>query len=178
FPVGSYPHYLTEVGGTLFFAANDGTNSLELWKSNGTADGTVLVKDINPGGGNNGSLPNHLTAVGGTLYFTAFVPATGIELWKSDGTEAGTVLVKDINPGSACSRPHELAFVNGALFFAADDGRNGIEPWVLDFGPAVSRVPSVPGSAGVRNPTGTGGAALSRALDDVFRELGTETGSP
>src|SRR5262249_6160142 len=149
FPVGSYPHYLTEVGGTLFFAANDGTNSLELWKSDGTAAGTVLVKDINPGGGNNGSLPNHLTAVNGTLYFTAFVPATGIELWKSDGTAAGTVLVKDINPGPAFSSPHELAFVNGALFFAAADGQNGIEPWILRLAPpAAASVRAAPAAFG------------------------------
>src|SRR5262249_4921021 len=126
FPVGSYPHYLTDVAGTLFFAANDGPNSLQLWKSDGTGAATVPVKAINPGGVRNGSLPNHLTAVNGTLYFTAFVPATGIELWKSDGTAAGTVLVKDINPGPAFSSPHELAFVNGVLFFAANDGQNGI----------------------------------------------------
>jgi ELWxxDGT repeat protein len=131
YAVGSYPHYLTDVGGTLFFAANDGTNSLELWKSDGTEAGTVLVKDINPGGGNNGSGPKDLTAVNGTLYFSAFVPDTGIELWKSDGTADGTVLVADINPGRAFSSPHALAFVNGALYFAANDGRNGIEPWIL-----------------------------------------------
>ena len=40
------PRYLTNVGGTLFFSANDGTNGGELWKSDGTAAGTVLVKDI------------------------------------------------------------------------------------------------------------------------------------
>src|SRR5262249_59637966 len=109
----------------------------------------VVVKDINPGGGNNGSLPNHLTAVNGTLFFTAFVPATGIELWQSDGTESGTVLVKDINPGPAFSSPHELAFVNGALFFAADDGQNGIEPWILRVDlPAATRVRAAPAAFG------------------------------
>ena len=44
------PVSLTNVNGTLFFAANDGTHGDELWKSDGTAAGTVLVKDINPGG--------------------------------------------------------------------------------------------------------------------------------
>jgi len=32
----------------VFFAANDGITGFELWKSDGTAAGTVLVKDINP----------------------------------------------------------------------------------------------------------------------------------
>ncbi len=45
----SVPQFLTDVGGTLFFGADDGTNGIELWKSDGTAAGTVLVKDINPG---------------------------------------------------------------------------------------------------------------------------------
>ena len=31
----------------MFFAANDSTNGLELWKSDGTRSGTVMVKDIN-----------------------------------------------------------------------------------------------------------------------------------
>ena len=66
----------------------------ELWKSDGTAAGTVLVKDINPGG--IGSIPVNLTNVNGTLFFSADDGAHGEELWKSDGTAAGTVLVKDI----------------------------------------------------------------------------------
>ena len=88
--------------GTLFFRANDGEHGDELWKSDGTAAGTVLVKDINPGG--SGTIDN-LTAVDGTLFFTADDGEHGNELWKSDGTEAGTVLVKDINPGSAYGFP-------------------------------------------------------------------------
>ena len=53
--IGSNPRYLTNVGGTLFFAANDGTHGVELWRSDGTAGGTQMVKDINPG--SNGSYP-------------------------------------------------------------------------------------------------------------------------
>lgn len=44
------PGQLTNVNGTLFFNAKDGTNGRELWMSDGTAAGTVRVKDINPTG--------------------------------------------------------------------------------------------------------------------------------
>ena len=118
---------LTNVNGTLFFTANDGTSGNELWKSNGTAAGTVLVKDINPGSG--GGDPGSLTNVNGTLFFIADDGTNGRELWKSDGTAAGTVLVKDINPGSGGSGPSGLTNVNGTLFFTADDGTSGRELW-------------------------------------------------
>ena len=63
-PTGSNPNrLLTNVNGTLFFRANDGTHGTELWKSDGTAAGTVLVKDIYPGSAS--SSPDG-GAVGGT----------------------------------------------------------------------------------------------------------------
>ena len=73
--------------------------------SDGTADGTVMVKDINPGGS---SVPLGFASVGNMLYFTANDGVNGRELWKTDGTSAGTVLVKDINSGLADSKPNGL----------------------------------------------------------------------
>src|SRR5262249_32169391 len=87
-PAGSVPRSLVNVGGTLFFTARDltdgATHGRELWKSDGTPEGTVLVKDIEPGPSD--GFPDRLTNVGGTLFFAAFDSINGTELWKSDGT--------------------------------------------------------------------------------------------
>jgi ELWxxDGT repeat protein len=40
---------LTNVDGVLYFNLQDSTSGTELWKSNGTAAGTSMVKDIWPG---------------------------------------------------------------------------------------------------------------------------------
>ena len=79
----SAPQELTAVGNTLYFSAVDGTNGVELWKSDGTASGTVMVKDIYSG--STSSSPYYLTAVGNTLYFGANDGTNGDELWKCDG---------------------------------------------------------------------------------------------
>jgi ELWxxDGT repeat protein len=114
----SSPQSLTNLNGTLFFTATDGTNGRELWKSDGTAQGTVLVKDI--ANGSQSSNPRYLTVVNGVLYFAA---AGG--LWKSDGTGAGTVLVKNVNAAY-------LKNVDGTLFFAGTNKTSGMELWKSD----------------------------------------------
>ncbi|MDB5388291.1 MAG: hypothetical protein JWM11_3937 [Planctomycetaceae bacterium] len=126
----SNPSDLTEVNGTLFFSATNGTAGYELWKSNGTASGTVQVKDIFPGAGD--SSPAYLTNVNGILYFTANDGTSGAELWRSDGTAGGTVLVKDIASDPTGRSPRDLTNVNGTLYFTADDGILGRELWTTD----------------------------------------------
>ena len=127
---GSSPAGLSDVNGTLFFTASDGVTGAELWKSDASAAGTVLVKDIRSG--EIGSGPDALTSVDGTLFFTADDGTAGRELWKSDGNAAGTGLVKDIMPGAGTSRLAALTAANGHLFFFANDGTTGVELWRSD----------------------------------------------
>jgi ELWxxDGT repeat protein len=129
----SNPAYLTNVNGVLYFNGtdySDGVNNREIWKSDGTAAGTVLVKDIVVGVGS--SIPANLTNLNGILYFSAVDAVNGKELWKSDGTSAGTVLVKDINVGNLDSSPTRLTNANGVLYFISNNGVNGIELWKSD----------------------------------------------
>jgi ELWxxDGT repeat protein len=70
------------VGSTIYFQADDGVHGIELWSSDGTSSGTVLVDDIAPG--NADSIPANLTRVGDALYFSANDGETGIELWGAN----------------------------------------------------------------------------------------------
>ncbi|MDO9041188.1 MAG: hypothetical protein Q7U64_02450 [Desulfocapsaceae bacterium] len=120
------PSDLTDVNGTLYFAGDDGslddgshTNdsfNRELWKSDGTDSGTVMVKNINPGPS---SWPRDFIAFHGEVYFNAENVTNGTELWKTDGTVGNATLVKDIVPGSDSSWPGDFLVMNDTLFFGA-----------------------------------------------------------
>jgi ELWxxDGT repeat protein len=141
--IGSGEISMAAIGNTLYFTADDGSSGFELWKSDGTAAGTVVVRDLTPEhagfGLHSGSQPGWLTVVGNTLYFrTMYNSLSGHylspELWKSDGTPAGTVPVADLVPeGSAYWDSFGTpTFVGTTLFFRGLDQSNGTEFWALD----------------------------------------------
>ena len=127
---GSAVMDLAAVGNTVYFPAMDTTtNGIELWKSDGTSSGTVMVKDINSG--TSSSIPQEFTIVGDTIYFSADDGTNGYELWKSDGTALGTVMDQDIR-STYGSSPADLILVGNTLYFSALDGIHGRELWALD----------------------------------------------
>jgi ELWxxDGT repeat protein len=140
---GSNPSGFTDLNGIVYFKAQDLAGGFELWRTNGTAAGTQLVKDIRPGAAS--SSPLRLTKVGSKLLFTADDGVHGRELWQTDGTPAGTALLADLNAGLAASDPADFTLVGGLLYFTADDG-GGRRLWMTDGLPGGTRALTLPGS--------------------------------
>src|SRR6478735_3791581 len=80
------PYLFLEYNGAMYFSADDGTGG-EVWKSDGTPSGTVMLKDINPSGTSD---PDNTRFIvyNNELYFTADDGTNGKEVWKSNGTSA------------------------------------------------------------------------------------------
>ena len=121
---------IPKIGDYYYFVANTSTSGKELWRSDGTNDGTFMIKDIVTG--EVGSNPKHLTVVNDTLYFTANDGGSGQELWKTDGSEKTTFMVKDIRQGTGDSNPTQLINLHGVLIFVANDGSHQEELWKSD----------------------------------------------
>lgn len=122
---------ITNVNGTLFFTVYNGTDQV-LYRSDGTTVGTMLVKNINPGG-HNIYFYKHFENANGTLFFSFYDDIHGYELWKSDGTANGTVIPKEINPGVFSSWVTNISYIGKNItLFEAYDGNTGLELWRTD----------------------------------------------
>lgn len=109
---GSNPSYLCTYNNEIYFSGYRPVDGRELWKSNGTAAGTVLVKDIASGSSN----PSDLLVYNGSLYFSAFSQNQDFTLFRSNGTAAGTVVVKEPAAGGPGDVREPVVF-NEKLYF-------------------------------------------------------------
>jgi ELWxxDGT repeat protein len=116
----------------LYFGAQ-GTHDegVELYRTDGTDNGTELFKDINTNV-QASSFPAFIGVTDNFLLFRATTPNEGAELWISDGTVNGTKLLKDINEGNGSSFPSFAIELNGKLIFPASQSATGYELWVSD----------------------------------------------
>ncbi len=170
----SIPEHFVSLSGFLYFTANDGVNGVELWRSDGTASGTVMVKDINATAPGASSSPSGLTVFADSLVFSANDGVNGVELWRSDGTPAGTTMVRDIDPGPSHGSPYGFFPHGGALYFTATQALSGFELWRTDgTGPGTIQVadinPGMPGSTPQRFGA-LGSVLLFSAWHETFGE--------
>ncbi len=130
-PLSSDPNYFYSMGDQVYFRASDGVHGLELWKTDGTENGTVMVKDIFSGGQSSIGTAPYFCRLNNELFFAAKSSyELGTELWKTDGTAEGTAMVKNINTNDKNSSwPHNLVSLNNQLFFIADPEYNKSEIW-------------------------------------------------
>jgi ELWxxDGT repeat protein len=106
----SDPRDLTAMKGRLHFTAWNPRHGRQLWKTNGTAAGTVMLTRVP---GRLGSDPEDLTVADGVLFFSARDPRHGRELWKSNGTVARTSMVRNVVPGPHGSSPQDITCAMG-----------------------------------------------------------------
>jgi len=111
------PRAFFDFDGTLLFQGEDVAAGAELWRSDGTAAGTTLVKDLQPGPYS--SLPAEITRAGNTVFFRSDAGTSHEKLWKTDGTPAGTVLLRSVeqfyNFGNFS--PRDLTALGDSLLF-------------------------------------------------------------
>jgi ELWxxDGT repeat protein/autotransporter-associated beta strand protein len=117
------PLHLGSFNNAVYFVKGEPSNPnySDLWKSDGTQAGTVLVSGpytYMP------VVPQDFLPTPYGLYFTA-----NNTLYVTDGTSAGTTLAQE----AWYNAPVNVASVGGTLYVAADDRVHGVEPWALNF---------------------------------------------
>jgi ELWxxDGT repeat protein len=126
---GSNPGLLTDVEGTLYFAADDGTTGYELWRSNAAGTDAERLTDLNTGGSSLFRAPDEALFVplDGALYFGADDVTHGYELWRLALSQP----VDSVPPTVTISTPVDGAryAVNELVvadFACADEGGSGL----------------------------------------------------
>jgi ELWxxDGT repeat protein len=127
------PNLLGSANGLDYFSAGTTAAGVELWMTDGTSAGTVMVQDLVPGPGS--SVPQNLSVIDGSVYVSATTPATGRELFvlppfarlnadgslTLEGTESSDVLSLNLSNGNVTA-----SLFSATLTFPAPAVTNGV----------------------------------------------------
>lgn len=109
--------------GVVVFGAATASGAPQLWRTDGTPDGTWALADLLAEGG---------VTVGSVVMFPATTASLGRELWRTDGTAEGTVLVADLVPGPDSAGLQPIGALDGELLFSRWDVSGATSLWLTD----------------------------------------------
>ena len=150
------------IGNTLLYVWREGAGPFQLWKTDGTADGTQQIVQFSNG---NAGYITPLTPLGNRVLF-AMYDGTALRPWVTDGTAAGTKILAAVTPANTGTNPFQFFVADGLAYFAADGSL-----WQSDGTPEGTK--AVAGAAAVTE------AVMARVADTLYftaatKELGTE----
>jgi ELWxxDGT repeat protein len=178
-PAGSSPDNFVNLGPVALFSADDGITGRELWRSDGTANGTWQVADLcQPDCSGD---PRSFAVTGRVYFFLAADGGTILHLWATDGTRAGTF---QLNDDSLLVMDFRVR-VGDILYFVAVDDAHGEELWRSDGTPAgtyiVDDIRPGPDGSSPRSLTAFKGGVYFAADDGrggaLWRSDGTAAGT-
>lgn len=118
-------NYTAILNDQLYIIASGTHSGYKLWKSDGTINGTVVIKDLP-------TSPTAIFSMNNSLYFKLL----GInKLWKSDGTERNTIIAVDLplaNIDTLFLFEKQFWVSNQKAFFWGSTPQYGAEPYFTD----------------------------------------------
>lgn len=141
-PLDLAPGTRAVLGEDLYYVAKAGRADYELWRTNGTVEGTAPVADFDTGQSEDpnwaGSQPGQLTVAGGRLFFLASDEVHGRSLWSYAPGEDAPFIAEDVdlsdsNDGeikpALFERIDDLRAVGDDLYLSVGDPEHGVELW-------------------------------------------------
>src|SRR5688572_7784356 len=156
-------NHLFRAGDYIYFTADDGSTGNELYRTDGTPGGSILLKDINRGPA--GSAISSFAYAGGLVYFLAVDVDHGQELWCTDGTPAGTRIAFETIPGPARASIGAITAGGDRVYFRlTTPGTNSQQLWTSDGTPGGTRqltgIDGVPALSSIVPGAATGGGTF------------------
>jgi ELWxxDGT repeat protein len=125
-PTREYPARVDRIAQTdhaLVMGIRTTEHGMEPWITDGTSEGTHLLKDIHPGPESGLSSGHGAVLPDGTILLE------GDELWRTDGTDAGTRIACDVSGEGTASSPDIICVNNGFAVFRAKGHDGGLALW-------------------------------------------------
>jgi ELWxxDGT repeat protein len=151
------------VAGDILYWFSSHLRGSQLWRSDGTTDGTYPVVHFYSSTATPARLPARLGYANGQLFFPGHDPYNGYQLWTSNGTRATTHAIIGLHDGSQAP-PAEFLTAGSRVFFPRVNDSTGVQLWAIDATSPISL--ATPPTLAVTNiSTSTDGLTISGASE-------------